>query len=69
MFIQEKQREKLNKSEIFQFKNESKDQIFIPLKEFVLADFLCQFWAIYCQIGDPPTWPFNLGICITNLKI
>ena len=27
-----------------------------------MAEFLGQFWAIYCQVGDPTTWPFNLGL-------
>lgn len=26
-----------------------------------MADVLCQFRAIYCQVGDPHIWPFNLG--------
>ena len=27
-----------------------------------MANFLGQFRVIYYQVGDPPTWPFNLGL-------
>jgi len=59
---QERPRENLRNLKILQGKNEAKDLIFIPLKRRCNGRISWLILAMYCQVGDPPTWSHLLGL-------